>query len=134
MIARGDSLILNSGGEREAFVQVDDSLYEGVKTGDFMAFGNREGKEHLFRPSDVYGARLPAAYEYRNPLQASGFINEYISWLLGLPFILLFLVWPVAAGVSAVRKRARPLPPSRLPIPGPTPVPKPPTRLAGRGR
>jgi CubicO group peptidase (beta-lactamase class C family) len=107
LLARGDSLIVYSGGRREAFVQVDDSLYQGVGGGTLMAFGTREGKEYLFRASDVYGARLPAAYERRSPLTASRFVNEYVSWLMGLPLIFLVLVWPCVAGLSAYRRRRR---------------------------
>jgi CubicO group peptidase (beta-lactamase class C family) len=108
VVARGDSLIVYSGGRAEAFVQLSDSLYQGVEGGHLMAFGTRDGKEYLFRSSDVYGARLPAAYERRSPLLAAGFLNEYLSWLVGLPLILLFLVWPVAAGFSAFRQRHHP--------------------------
>ena len=47
----------------------------------------------------VFGADFPAAFERRRWYDAARFKNEYLSYLLGLPLILILVVWPVTAVV-----------------------------------
>jgi CubicO group peptidase (beta-lactamase class C family) len=65
---------------------------------------------HLFGPMPFFGADLPAAFERRHRFDAARFKNEYLSYLLGVPLILILLVWPVTAVVAAWwgRRRNRP--------------------------
>ncbi|MDH3297605.1 MAG: beta-lactamase family protein [Gemmatimonadota bacterium] len=99
--ASGDSLVI--WGER--YLQIDDSLYQQVGGEKLIAFGAREGKSYLFRPSDVYGAMLPAAYERRKTTPY--FLNEYASWLFGLPILLLLVGWPLLLSLGYILRRRR---------------------------
>ena len=99
--ARGDSLVIL--GER--YLQVDDSLYQSVGGEKLLAFGTREGRSYLFRPSEVYGARLPAAYERRR--SSPYFLNEYVSWLFAIPVLAVFLGWPLLVGLGVFLRRRR---------------------------
>lgn len=107
LVATGDTLYVYSGGGPEAFVQVDDSLYQAVEGEERMAFGTRGGVPYLFRSSDVYGALLPAAYEKRRSFESPRFMNEYLSWLSVFPVILIGLLWPALSGFSLWRRRRR---------------------------
>jgi hypothetical protein len=101
----GDTLQVFSGGRIREYVQTDDALYENVDGSDKIAFGTRRGEPRLFRQTFVYGAGLSVAYEKRAWHRAPRFLNEYVSWLLAAPILLLFLVWPIAAGVGAFRRK-----------------------------
>ncbi len=105
--ATGDTLFVLAGGAAEPFLQVDDSLYQGLNSEELLAFGRRRGKPYLFRSSKVYGAHLPAAYERRHRVHSSYFMNEYLSWLLAVPVMVMVLLWPVLAGAGAYRRRRR---------------------------
>lgn len=102
-----DTLIIFSGGRLNKYVQVGEALYENVDGSDIIAFDVREGKMRLYRSSFVYGAGLPVAYEKRPWYRAPGFLNEYVSWLLGLPIIILFFVWPISAGAAVYLRRRK---------------------------
>jgi len=101
----GDTLQVFSGGRIREYVQTDDALYENVDGSDKIAFGTRRGEPRLFRQTFVYGAGLSVAYEKRAWHRAPRFLNEYVSWLLAAPILLLFLVWPIAAAVGAFRRK-----------------------------
>ena len=105
--AAGDTLIVLAGPSAGRFLQVDDSLYQGVNSEDLLAFGGRRGRPYLFRSSDVYGAHLPAAYERRHRFHASYFLNEYVSWLLALPLMLMVLLWPALSVAGAYLRKRR---------------------------
>jgi len=105
--ARGDTLLVFAGGPADRFLQIGDSLYRQVGGEESLAFGMRRGRAHMFRSSDVFGAWLPAAYERRGRFQGSYFLNEYISWLLGVPVIVMVLIWPVSVFGSAVLRSRR---------------------------
>lgn len=105
--AVGDTLLVYAGGSAERYLQVDDSLYRRVNGEALLAFGTRGGEPFLFRPSDVYGAGLPAAYELRPWYRTPSFVNEYVSWLLGVPILLMVFAWPVLAAVDVYLRRRR---------------------------
>ncbi len=107
LAASGDTLLVYAGGGTGRFLQVDDSLYQAVDSEELLAFGTRGGRVYLFRSSEVYGAHLPAAYERRHKLSGSYFLNEYLSWLLAVPLVVMSLLWPGAAGVGAYRRKRR---------------------------
>jgi CubicO group peptidase (beta-lactamase class C family) len=62
---------------------------------------------HFFGPMPFFGADFPAAFERRPWYDAARFKNEYLSYLLGLPLILMFIAWPVTAAVAALWDRRR---------------------------
>jgi hypothetical protein len=99
--ARGDSLLIR--GER--YLQVDDSLYQSVSGEKLLAFGTREGRSYLFRPSEVYGAWFPGAYEHRST--SPYFLNEYVSWLFAVPVLVMLIGWPLLVGVGALVRRRK---------------------------
>ncbi len=102
-----DTLQVYSGGRVREYVQTGDALYENVDGTDKIAFGTRRGEPRMFRQTFLYGAGLSVAYEKRARHRAPRFLNEYMSWLLAVPIMLLLLVWPLAAGVGAfMRKRS----------------------------
>lgn len=105
--ADGDTLWVFSGGRATPFLQVGDSLYGAVESEELLAFGNRRGIPYLFRSSDVYGAKLPAAYERRPRFGSAYFMNEYVSWLMAGPLLVLALLWPILAIVKSVLRRRR---------------------------
>ena len=72
-----------------------------------LAFGTRGDESYLFRPSDVYGAWLPAAYERRTARESPYFLNEYISWLLAIPVFAMVLGWPALLGLGVFLRRRR---------------------------
>lgn len=61
---------------------------------------------HLFAPIPVFGSELPAALERRSWHEGSHFMNEYVSWLVLGP-VLLLVAWLVTAGVVRWRRRRR---------------------------
>jgi CubicO group peptidase (beta-lactamase class C family) len=61
----------------------------------------------LYASTAVFGAELPAAYERLPWYGAPGFLNEYLSYLLALPFLLLILGWPLLAAGALWMKRRR---------------------------
>ncbi len=101
----GDTLQVYSGGRVREYVQTDDALYENVNGTDTIAFGMRRGEPRMFRQTFLYGAGLSVAYEKRAWYRAPRFLNEYVSWLLVVPILMMILVWPIAAGVGAFRRR-----------------------------
>jgi CubicO group peptidase (beta-lactamase class C family) len=104
--AREDTLLVMGGGPAQRFLQIGDSLYQEVGGDGLLAFGTRRGKPFLFRSSDVYGAELPAAYERLGSRSSPSFMNEYVSWLLALPILMMILTWPILlAGGYLWRKR-----------------------------
>ena len=107
VVADADTLMVFSGGRLRQYVQVGDDLYENLDGSDRIAFGERRGEIRLFRTSFVYGAGLPEAYEKRPWYHAPGFLNEYVSWLLGIPILVLFILWPVNVGIDLFLRRRR---------------------------
>lgn len=63
-----------------------------------------EGKRVL---SDSFGTRFPSAYERLAWYDEPGFLNELLSYVVGIPLVAL-VVWPIVAGVVwLVRRRTR---------------------------
>lgn len=60
---------------------------------------------HLFAPVPVFGAELPAAFERLPWYGAPHFVNEYVSWLLLVPVIVVAAAWPLAIAVAWFRRR-----------------------------
>jgi hypothetical protein len=107
LAASGDTLLVYAGDRVGRFLQVDESLYQAVDSEELLAFGTRGKQAYLFRSSEVYGAHLPASYERRHKLSGSYFLNEYLSWLLAVPLMVMVLLWPGAAGLGAYLRRRR---------------------------
>ncbi|MBX2822443.1 MAG: beta-lactamase family protein [Rhodothermaceae bacterium] len=105
--ADADTLILVSGGRLRKYIQTGEALYQNINGSDKIAFGLRQGKTRLFRSSLVYGAEVPVAYEKRPWYRAPGFLNEYVSWLLGLPILVLMIAWPLSIAVSLFLRKRR---------------------------
>lgn len=107
VIADADTLVVVSGGQLRKYIQTGEVLYQNIDGSDKVAFGLRRGKTRLFRSSTVYGAEVPTAYERRPWYRAPGFLNEYASWLLGVPVLVLLIVWPVSIAASFFYRKRR---------------------------
>lgn len=110
LFANGDTLKMISGGSLRSYIQIGEELYENTDGTDRIAFGMRRGEPRLFRSSFVYGAGLPVSYEKRPWYRAPGFLNEYVSWLLGVPVLIVLIFWPLsaAAGLHLRRRLGEP--------------------------
>ena len=107
LIAEADTLKIVAGGTVTKYVQTGTALYENLDGSDTIAFGIRRGELRLFRSSFVYGAGVPVSYEKKPWYRAPGFLNEYASWLLAVPILILFLIWPLSAGVGLYLRKKR---------------------------
>jgi uncharacterized membrane protein YidH (DUF202 family) len=62
----------------------------------------------MFAALPFFGADFPAAFERRRWYDDARFKNEYVSYLLGLPLIVMLIAWPLtAAGGAWWDKRRR---------------------------
>ncbi len=95
--------------ERLEFVPIDSLRFREIGGDRVVAFrrDQRGRVTHLFAARPFFGADFPAAFERRYWYDDAGVKNEYVSYLLGLPLILMFLVWPVTAAVAAWWGRRR---------------------------
>jgi hypothetical protein len=104
----GDTLLLPFGPSPRRFVRVDSLLLREVG-GDATAVLRRgaDGRiTHLFTGLPHAGAELPAAFERVAWYEGAWFLNEYISWLLLLPLVVLS-VWGLVALGRWVLARGR---------------------------
>jgi CubicO group peptidase (beta-lactamase class C family) len=122
--AVGDTLVLPLGSSSRRFVRVDSLLLHEVGGDGRMALRRDDSGRitHLFTGLPAGGAELPGAFERVPWYEAAYFLNEYASWLLLLPLIVLAL-WALGALISWLRRRtrgpsspARPSPPPRLAV------------------
>lgn len=62
---------------------------------------------HVFGPVSFFGTRFPAAYERLAWYDEPHFLNELLSYVVGVPLLAL-LAWPIVAGIVwLVRRRTR---------------------------
>jgi CubicO group peptidase (beta-lactamase class C family) len=96
------SLVLPMEGRQE-FAPIDSLRFREIDGERVVAFRRDQlGRvTHLFAPLPFFGADFPAAFERRHWYDAARFKNEYLSYLLGLPLILMLIVWPVTAAIAA---------------------------------
>jgi hypothetical protein len=96
------SLVLPIEGGLE-FAPIDSLRFREIGGERVVVFrrDNRGRVTHLYGAMPVFGADFPAAFERRHRFDGARVKNEYMSYLLGLPLILILLVWPVTAAVAA---------------------------------
>jgi CubicO group peptidase (beta-lactamase class C family) len=96
------SLVLPVEGRLE-FTPTDSLRFREIAGERSVAFrrDDRGRVTHLFAAMPFFGADFPAAFERRRWYDAARLKNEYLSYLMGLPLILMLLVWPVTAAVAA---------------------------------
>jgi CubicO group peptidase (beta-lactamase class C family) len=97
--SRDGRLSLALGGGRVRFSPLDSLAFREVDGTRMVAFrkdatGN---VTHMFAPVEVFGAEMPGAYERLAWYDEPRFKNEYLSFLMGIPLIVLFALWPVAS-------------------------------------
>ena len=61
----------------------------------------------LIAPIPFFGAEIPGVLERRPWHDGAHFMNEYVSWLVLGPLIILVGVWPLVAGIQWWRRRHR---------------------------
>lgn len=108
--ARGDGrLSISLPGAKARFEPTDSVHFQRVAGEGALAFRrNERGRvSHLFLGVPVFGAEMPGALERRSLFDAPSFMNEYVSWLLGAPLLLLLVAWPATAAVAHWLRRRR---------------------------
>lgn len=99
-------LIRYEGGVRRRYGRIEGDLFASVDGVGRLAFErDRTGRVVAMHASDVFfGVRFPGSFE-RLPMWASpGFMNELLSWTVGLP-VLAMLTWAIfSMGVSLYRR------------------------------
>jgi CubicO group peptidase (beta-lactamase class C family) len=97
--SRDGRLSLFLGGRRVEFSPVDSLAFREVGGPRMIAFRkNADGNvTHMFAPVEAFGAEMPGAYERLAWYDEPRFKNEYLSFLMGIPLIVLFALWPVAS-------------------------------------
>jgi hypothetical protein len=87
------------GGRVVEFAPVDPLTFREVDGTRMIAFRRdaRGNVTHMFAPVEAFGAAMPGAYERLQWYDDPRFKNEYLSFLLGVPLIVLFALWPLAS-------------------------------------
>lgn len=100
-------LTLPIGGASVAFAPIDSLHFREVGGERLIAFRrNADGDAtHLIAPIAVFGSELTGTMERRAWHERAHFMNEYASWLLMVPLIVMFVVWPALAIRSWWRER-----------------------------
>jgi CubicO group peptidase (beta-lactamase class C family) len=106
--ARGSRLVLPYPNAPVEFEPVDSLHFREVGGERVIAF-RRDGAGRVTRlaaPIPFFGAEIPGVLERQPWYEGAHFMNEYISWLLLGPLLILVAVWPVAlAGAWWLRRR-----------------------------
>jgi hypothetical protein len=86
-----------------------DSLHFREVGGERVIAFRRDDAGHVTRlaaPIPFFGAEIPGVLERQPWYEGAHFMNEYISWLLLGPLLILVAVWPLAlAGAWWLRRR-----------------------------
>jgi hypothetical protein len=92
-------LTLTLGGRVVEFAPVDSLTFREVDGTRMIAFGKGAGGNvtHMFAPAEAFGAAMPGAYERLPWYDDPYFKNEYMSFLLAVPIVVLFALWPLAS-------------------------------------
>jgi CubicO group peptidase (beta-lactamase class C family) len=95
-------LTLTIGGATADFAPIDSLHFREVGGERLIAFRrNADGDvTHLIAPIAVFGSELTGTMERRSWHERAHFMNEYSSWLLLVPLIVMFVIWP-ALGIRA---------------------------------
>lgn len=99
------------------YVAVAPNRWRSVDGYDVVAVRVRDAKvTHFFGPLSFFGTRFPSAYERLAWYDEQRFVNELLSYVVGLPLLAL-LVWPIVAGIVwLVRRRTRLVARLRTPV------------------
>jgi CubicO group peptidase (beta-lactamase class C family) len=106
--SRDGVLRLAVGGRIVGFAPVDSLAFREVDGTRMIVFRrDRVGNvSHMFAPVETFGAAMPGAYERLPWYDRPSFKNEYMSFLMGVPLIVLVALWPLASiGAWLWRKR-----------------------------
>ncbi len=111
-------LVRREGGVRRRFGLVEPELFQSLQGPERIAF-SREGTRvrAMFAADEFFGIRFPASYERLPAWEAPRAVNELLSWLIGLPVILL-AIWLVFGLARLVAARAGTFRPRRKMSPG----------------
>ncbi|MDP9179154.1 MAG: beta-lactamase family protein [Gemmatimonadota bacterium] len=101
-------LMLPMGDTRVAFAPIDSLHFREVGGERLIAFRRDSSGAitHLIAPIPVFGSELTGTLERRAWHERAHFMNEYVSWLLLVPLLLIFVAWPIAT-ILARRRRLR---------------------------
>jgi CubicO group peptidase (beta-lactamase class C family) len=81
------------------FSPVDSLTFREVDGTRMIVFRRDTGGNvtHMFAPVEAFGAAVPGAYERLPWYDEPSFKNEYMSFLIGVPLIVLVALWPLAS-------------------------------------
>lgn len=113
-------LIRYEGGVRRRYGRTEGDLFASVDGVGRLAFErDQKGRVVAMHASDVFfGVRFPGSFERLPGWASPGFINELLSWALGLP-VLAMLAWGIISMGGGLLRRIRrgkestPAPPER---------------------
>ncbi len=102
-------LVRSEAGRSQRYGRVADDRFAGVDGAGTMLFErNSAGRVVAVHAADVFnGARFPASYRRLGAIMEPRFVNELVSWLIGLP-VLAILAWLVLTALMAWRRPHRP--------------------------
>ena len=106
---RGDTIsTVGLGNADGSYVAIAPNQWRSVDGNDVVAVRVRGDKvTHFFGPLSFFGTRFPSAYESLAWYDEPRFLNELLSYVVGIPLLAL-VVWPVVAGIVwLVRRRTR---------------------------
>jgi CubicO group peptidase (beta-lactamase class C family) len=100
-------LTLPIGDRLITFAPIDSLHFREVGGERLIAFRrNADGNvTHLIAPIAVFGSELTGTMERRAWHERAHFMNEFSSWLLLVPLIVMFLIWPAIAIRAWLRER-----------------------------
>jgi CubicO group peptidase (beta-lactamase class C family) len=109
LVVHGQGLALPYPGGSVEFESLDSLHFREVGGERLIAFHrDASGRvTQLFAPIPVFGAELPGVLERRAWYDGAHFLNEYVSWLVLGPVLLLLGAWPIAASVAWWYRRRR---------------------------
>jgi CubicO group peptidase (beta-lactamase class C family) len=95
-------LLRVEGGAPRRYGRLEGDLFAGTDGVGHLAFERDEsGKVVAMHAADVFfGIRFPGSFEKLSWWQSPGFINELLSWTVGV-LVLALLAWTLVAGVGA---------------------------------
>jgi CubicO group peptidase (beta-lactamase class C family) len=104
---RGRLVLPYPNGEVE-FEPIDSLHFRDVGGDRLIAFRRDERGRvtHLVAPIPFFGAEIPGVLERREWYDGAHFLNEYVSWLVLGPLLILVAAWPIVAGIQWWRRRS----------------------------
>ena len=101
-------LTLSMGDTSVAFAPIDSTHFREVGGERLLGFRRDSTGHvtHLIAPTSMFGSELTRTMERRAWHDGPRFMERYVSALLIVPLVLVFVAWPIAAFLARRRRRA----------------------------